>query len=247
MEEPKKAGRRFPLRLALWGVLLIAAAAAGVYIADRLLVAPQRDLKQKIEAQEREIARLQERNERLETYLKLLRYTERRARIEVLGQQYSESLQPVSRIRFTEVDAAGAPITVSREFTLAGLEVYIDTMTIRFEDHFVEQGDPLKGRSLMLFRRIFTSSMRPEEGHVLDRDGLPPEAYAERQAVTEFEKNLWLRFWELAGNEDLARKSGVRAIHGDAPYTRLEPNRVYHVTLRSTGEVSITPGAVLVP
>ncbi len=237
--------RKLPVRLALWGALLVGAAAAGIYVADQLLVAPQRDLKRQIEAQKREIARLEEQNERLETYIKLLRFTERRARIEVLDQQLNESGIPVSRIRFTEIDGAGAPVTVAREFTLTGLEVYIDTLTIRLEYHFVEQGDPLKGWALMLFLRIFTSGFRPEEGYVLDRDGLPPEVYAEQKASTDFEKNLWRRFWELAKDEDLARKNGVRAIHGDAPYTRLEHNKVYHVTLRSTGEVSITLGSTL--
>jgi len=237
--------RKLPVRLALWIVLLVGAAAAGIYVADQLLVAPQGELKRQIEAQKREIARLEEQNERLETYIKLLRFTERRARIEVLDQQMNETGVPVSRIRFTEIDGTGAPVTVAREFTLTGLEVYVDTLTIRFEDHFVEQGDPLKGRALMLLRRIFTSRMRPEEGYVLDRDGVPPEVYAEQKAASDFEKNLWRRFWELAKDEDLARANGVRAVHGDAPYTRLEPNKVYHVTLRSTGEVSITLGSTL--
>ncbi len=98
----------------------------------------------------------------------------------------------------------------------------------------------------MLFRRIFASRMRPEEGYVLDRDGLPPEVYAELKAAANFEKNLWRRFWEMAKDEELARKSDVRAIHGDAPYTRLEFNKVYHVTLRSTGEVGITIGTALI-
>ena len=57
---------------------------------------------------------------------------------------------------------------------------------------------------------------------------------------------LWpactLRFWEVANNETLAKERGVRAIHGDAPYMRMEPDRVYEVSLRSTGEVIITPG-----
>ncbi len=233
------------VRLALWLVLLVGVAAAGIYLADRLLIAPQRELQRQLEAQKLEIARLEEEKERLETYLKLLRFTERRARIEVLDQHVNDAGVPITRIRFTEIDATGAPVTAAREFTLTGQEVYIDTLAIKFEDHFVEQGDPLKGRALMLFRRIFTSQMRPEEGYVLDRDGQPPEVYAREKAPTDFERNLWGRFWELANNEDLARQAGVRAIHGEAPYTRLEPNRIYHVTLRSTGEVSITPGAQL--
>jgi hypothetical protein len=45
----------------------------------------------------------------------------------------------------------------------------------------------------------------------------------------------------------LARERGVRAIHGDAPYMRLEPERVYEICLRSTGEVIITPGTRMAP
>jgi hypothetical protein len=43
----------------------------------------------------------------------------------------------------------------------------------------------------------------------------------------------------------MAQERGVRAIHGDAPYMRLEPDRVYEICLRSTGEVIITPGTRL--
>jgi hypothetical protein len=128
---------------------------------------------------------------------------------------------------------------------LAGQEVYFDTLVIKFDDHFIEQGDPLKGQALMLFRRIFSSTMRAEDGFIIDPEGRPPEIYAERQAPSSFEKELWKRFWELANDENLAKEHGVRAIHGDAPYIRLEPDRVYEIWLRSTGEVIITPGTRL--
>ena len=138
-------------------------------------------------------------------------------------------------------------MTVARELTLPGQEVYFDTLVIKFDDYFIEQGDPLKGNALMLFRRIFSSTMRPEDGFVIDQQDQAPEIYAERQPPNSFEKNLWKRFWELANNEKLAKEHGVRAIHGDAPYMRLEPDRVYEVCLRSTGEVIITPGSRLAP
>jgi hypothetical protein len=67
----------------------------------------------------------------------------------------------------------------------------------------------------------------------------------QRHAPNEFEKDIWKRFWELANDDKLAKEHGVRAIHGDAPYMRMEPERVYEVLLRSTGEVIITPGTPL--
>jgi hypothetical protein len=145
------------------------------------------------------------------------------------------------------VDDAGKPVNASWELTLPGQEVYFDTLVIKFDDHFVEQGDPIKGSALMLFRRIFSSTMRAEDGFVIDKEGQAPEVYAERQKPSEFEKDLWKRFWDLANDEKLAKERGVRAIHGDAPYMRLEPDRVYEICLRSTGEVIITPGTRTAP
>lgn len=100
---------------------------------------------------------------------------------------------------------------------MPGADVYLDTLVIKFEDHCVEASDPLKGHALMLFRRVFSSSMRPEDGFAIDPQGQAPEIYAPGKA-----SNL-----------------------ENAPYLRRQPDRVYEVLLRSTGEVVITPGAVL--
>jgi len=127
MSQNGSKGRSLPMLLALWLALLVGAAAAGIYLADRLLIAPQRLLQRQIEEQKFEIARLEGEKQRLETYIKLLRFTERKARIEVLDQHPDEKGAPITRIRFTEIDAAGAPVTAAREFTLTGQEVYIDT------------------------------------------------------------------------------------------------------------------------
>jgi hypothetical protein len=239
--------RPFPFRSFVWSVVLVAVAATGIYLAYELVVKPQRALQDQISGQKETILKLEQDKQRLEAYLKILKRIDRRARIEVLRQAKDPQGNLQTTIRFTEVDDTGKPMSVSREMTLPGQEVYFDTLVIKFDDHFIEQGDPLKGRALMLFRRIFSSTMRPEDGFVIDIEGREPEAYAEQQASSGFEKELWRRFWELANDENLAKEHGVRAIHGDAPYMRMEPDRVYEICLRSTGEVIITPGTRLAP
>ena len=240
-------GRSFPIRLFVWSVVLVAVGAASVYLAYELVVKPQRALQDQIREQKESILKLEQEKQRLEAYLKILKHIDRRARVEVLQQAKDQQGNLQTTIRFTEVDDNGKPINLPRELTLPGQEVYFDTLVIKFDDHFIEQGDPLKGQALMLFRRIFSSTMRAEDGFVVDVEGQPPEVYAERQATNSFEKELWKRFWELANDEKLAKERGVRAIHGDAPYMRLEPDRVYELCLRSTGEVIITPGTRLAP
>jgi hypothetical protein len=242
-----RGGRHFPIRSFVWSVLLVAVAAASVYLCYELVVKPRLALQNQIREQSATILKLEQENQRLETYLKILKRIDRRARVEVLRQEKDQQGNLQTTIRFTEVDDSGKPINTSREFTLPGQEVYFDTLVIKFDDHFVEQGDPIKGAALMVFRRIFSSTMRAEDGFVIDKDGQVPEVYAERHAASEFEKDLWRRFWDLANDEKLAKERGVRAIHGVAPYMLVEPGRVYEICLRSTGEVIITPGTRMAP
>jgi len=238
-------GRHFPIQSFLWSVVLVGVAAVSVYLGYELVVIPRRALQDQIREQKETIVKLEQDKQRLEAYLKILTHVDRRARVEVLRQARDSEGNLQTTIRFTETDDTGKPISVSRELTLPGQEVYFDTLVIKFDDHFVEQGDPLKGQALMLFRRIFSSTMRAEDGFVIDPVGQPPEIYTGRQPPSSFEKELWKRFWELANDEKLAKEHGVRAIHGDAPYMRMEPDRVYEIALRSTGEVIITPGSRL--
>jgi hypothetical protein len=238
-------GRAFPIRSFVWSVVLVAVAAASVYLAYDLVVRPRQALQDQISEQKGTIIKLEQEKQRLEAFLKILKHIDRRARVEVLWQAKDPQGNLQTTIRFTEIDDSGKPINAFRDLTLPGQEVYFDTLVIKFDDHFIEQGDPFKGRALMLFRRIFSSTMRAEDGFVIDIEGQAPEAYTERQAPSGFEKDLWKRFWELANNEKMAQERGVRAIHGDAPYMRLEPDRVYEICLRSTGEVIISPGTRL--
>lgn len=231
----------------LSAIVLALVGSAGIYIAYETVVKPKQAMQEEIRHQQETITKLEQDKVRLEAFLRILKRIERRARVEVLKQDKDAHGNLQSTIRFTEIDDSGKPIAVFRDLTLPGQEIYFDTMVIKFDDHFVEQSDPLKGQALMLFRRIFSSTMRAEDGIPIDPVGQPPAIYAGKTAPSDFERDIWKRFWEIANNEQLAKEKGVRAIHGDAPYMRMEPDRVYEVALRSTGEVIITPGVRVVP
>jgi hypothetical protein len=227
----------------LWSVVLVAIGAASLYLTYEFVVKPRQAMLEQIATQKQTISSLEQENQRLAAYLKLLKHFDRRARVEVLRQAPDAKGVLLTTIRVTEIDDAGKPVSVAREMSLPGQEFYFDTLVIKFEDHFVEENDPLKGKALMIFRRVYSNTMKPEEGIVIDPEGRSPEIYAEQTSPNDFERELWKRFWELANNEALARQKGIRAIHGEAPYMRLEPGKVYEIHLRSTGEVAITPGA----
>lgn len=222
-------------------LLFVAAGAGGVYLVDQMVLAPGRALQRQLAERDAQIRALTERNQALEAAVRLLRHTERRARLVVLDQGPGSEGHVRTRVRFTELDSQGGSVGEPRELMLDGDEVYVDALVIKFEDTFVTAGDALKGKALLLFRRIFTDRRRPAEGDVLDREGQMPQSYAAERAPTAFERELWARFWELANDPEAAQKRGVRALHGEAVSTRLRKDRVYTITLRSTGELTIQP------
>jgi hypothetical protein len=244
-EEPMSSRRRFSFFAAFWSLVLVAVGAASLYLTHEFVIKPHRAMAREFAAQKEMISGLERDNERLETYLRLLKRFERRARVEVLRREEGPGGVPVTAIRIAEIDDEGKPVSAAREVALPGEEFYFDTLVIKFEDHFIEEDDPFKGRALMIFRRVFSNTMKPEDGVSLDVEGRAPQVYAAENAPSEFERDLWKRFWELANNEDLAREKGIRAIHGDAPFMQLVPGKVYEIHLRSTGEVVITPGATV--
>jgi hypothetical protein len=233
--------RPFPIRPTLLTALVVGVGAGGVYLADQLVLAPRRQLEAKV-------AKLESETLRLKTFLKLLEHTERRAQLEVISQTKDAAGETVNKLRFTELDPLGGVVGAQRELEIKGDEVYLDTLIIKFEDHFVEQSDPLKGNALLLFRRIFTNRVKPDDGFVLDKNGVPPEIYAGNTAPSPFERDLWTRFWKVANDEQLAKQAGVKAMHGQSVYGKLMPNMVYTLLMRSTGEMILpTPKATQSP
>ncbi|MGC9972800.1 MAG: hypothetical protein ABSE56_19630 [Bryobacteraceae bacterium] len=109
-----RTGRPFPIRLSVWSLVLVAVAAAGVYLAYELVVKPRRELQDQIREQKGTILKLEQDKQRLEAYLKILKHIDRRARVEVLQQANDQQGNLQTTIRFTEVDDTGKPIKLSR-------------------------------------------------------------------------------------------------------------------------------------
>ena len=80
------SGRHFPIRSFVGSVVLVAVAAASVYLSYELVVEPRRALQNQILEQKGTILKLEQDKQRLEAYLKILKHVERRARVEVLRQ-----------------------------------------------------------------------------------------------------------------------------------------------------------------
>jgi hypothetical protein len=132
---------------------------------------------------------------------------------------------------------------VKRSFSLPGDELYIDALVVQFDRAFVDVGDGLRGKSLLVFRRAFGDKQRPVDGVPLYTagEGSVPEIARVDAKPTAFEIELWERFWTYANDPKAAAAAGVRIAQGEAPHVRARAGQVYQLTLRSSGGLEIKP------
>jgi len=134
--------------------------------------------------------------------------------------------------------------SLRRSFVLPGEELYIDALVVQFDRAFVDEGDGLKGKSLLLFRRAFGDNQKPIDGVPLYRgsgDGPVPEVAQVDAAPGAYETQLWDRFWRYANDPKAAAEAGIRVAQGEAPHVKAMSGQVYQLTLRSSGGLEIKP------
>lgn len=192
-------------------------------------------LKTEVEAKTKEI-------EKLRTRLQLLKVDTRLARLDVVSLvPGAEGQPPTAKVRFTELSPAGEPLSAGKEFEFNSDLIYVDNWIVQFDDKFVEAADIDKGTSLCLFRRIFSDEQKPNDGFSLDEVGMRPQAYSRGGELSDFEKEIWSKFWDFANDKDKAEQMGIRAANGEAVSIKIRPNMSYMLQLRASGGLSIDP------
>jgi hypothetical protein len=142
---------------------------------------------------------------------------------------------------------------LSKSMTLVGDEVYVDALVVQFDRAFVDGADPLKGKSMLLFRRAFGDQQKPVDGvplFVQDPGQVVPERVKVDDQPGSYETKIWSSFWQLASDPDKAKAEGVRVAQGEAPHLKPVVGQVYKLTLRQSGGLEMTPripAAVLAP
>jgi hypothetical protein len=197
---------------------------------------------EEIDALRTSLAEKERRIARLDTALRLLKVDHRLAEIKVLEQTTDPASGEVaSVIQFVEVNDEGHPIDEPRAFRLRGDMVYVDYWVVKFDDKYVERADLDRSTSICLFRRIFGEHQEPGDGYVLDKVGSRPTAYARGGKMSDFERQIWDDFWNIANDPQRARQLGIRAAHGEAVSVQLRPGKTYRLELRASGGLTIAP------
>lgn len=197
---------------------------------------------EEIQSLNKDLAAKKREIERLSTAIRFLKVDHRVAQVDVLRQGPApETGELVTAISFVEVDGSGKEIEKPRVFTLEGNVLHLAALVIKFTDKYVEAGDPLRGTSLCLFKGIYGDKQPPERAYSLDPVGSRPAIYHSGQRMSDFETELWTKFWDYSNDAEKAEKAGVRAAHGLTLDQELRPGKRYKVLLRASDGLTIVP------
>lgn len=164
----------------------------------------------------------------------------RRAIVEILAQrELAGGL--ATDVRFIELDEAGRELG-RREYSIPGDVLFIDGWTARFPSASVAEGDPLRGSTIVLLRRLYSDRMNPADGHPIDTPGGIPDGYAAGER-SRFEQSIWRNFWRLASNADAAAAAGLRVAQGEAVYKRVRAGEAYELRVEAAGGMTLVPAA----
>ncbi len=191
-------------------------------------------------ALDRQVAQLLGDNEVLRQAVDRLTDERRVAELLVTDKSVGPDGVPRTTVLLEEYASDGHPLPPAR-FTLAGSEVHLDATAIRFDHGFVEANDPLRGRSIALFTRIYGDRQTPADGQVVDGPARIGEL--DRGAdprVTAFQTKLWGQFWHLADDPAYRHQMGVSVAGGQGVFFPADYDRLYTVTLQADGGLSVS-------
>ena len=225
------------MRSILRTIFLSVLAAAIVLSAGYLLMLDIKDRRiRELEAIEAEMRAIIAQKEAM---IERLGRSRRVAHLEVISQSLHPSTGRVETtdVAFIEVDDRGKELGRQR-FSVPGEMVFIDCWTVKFRSEDVAHGHPLRGRTLILFRSLFSERMAPRDGLAIDTPGSAPLGYAGSEPAI-FEQRIWQNFWEIAGDPSVAGQYGVRIAQGEVVYQRMKAGEAYELIVASAGGMNL--------
>ena len=155
-------------------------------------------------------------------------------------------------IKFLEYDVHGKPLK-PKYFTFKGNLIQFQTLVVRFDDRFIEQGHRLKGKSINLFLKAFVLDGKNTQEFVItplmenppqgkDKAELRyavPEGYRVGDPPNYFEREVWAHFWKYALDPEQRKKMGIKNAQIEAPGQVFVPGTIYTLILEHDGGLRI--------
>lgn len=199
-----------------------------------------------VDLKQREIQELKSLNQHIQSQLEAraamiarLNRSKRIAHVQILDQRIDSSEQITETdLVFVELDDAGSEIA-RQSITIPGNVLYIDAWTVKFKQEDVAEGHPLRGRTLVLLRRIYSDRLAPIDGIEIDTPGAVPSAYAVSE-FAEYQQQIWKHFWDIATDKELAANMGVKVAQGEAVYKPVRTGEVLELIVDAAGGMNLS-------
>lgn len=161
------------------------------------------------------------------------------AEVLVTGVNYDESSKKTyTTIKFLEYDTNNNSLK-PRYFTFPGNIIQFQSLVIRFEDIRVRRGDRFRGKSAYLFWKIFMLDGPNTQEYEITKAYEIPGGYKLEDKKDNFEKDLWVKFWEHALSPEKASKYGIKNAQIEAPGTMFMPGMLYTIKIEHDGGMRI--------
>ena len=119
-----------------------------------------------------------------------------------------------------------------------GRQIYFEALVIKFQTALVGEGDPSRGHSLAMFRRVYGDQQAPESAPDIDRASRPP--LDDPRDSDALHDRLWALFWKMTEDPAVAAQYGVRVAQSEAPSVRVEPGQFWQVSLDASGGLNLS-------
>jgi hypothetical protein len=141
-------------------------------------------------------------------------------------------------IKFLEYDTENHPLK-PKYFTFEGNIIQFQSLVARFDDVYVEKGDPLRGSSAYLFWKVFLLDGPNTQEYAITEMDEVPLGYKISGLASEFETEIWQDFWDYALNNPKDSQKGVKNAQIEAPGTKFVPGLLYTLKIEHDGGIRI--------
>ena len=141
-------------------------------------------------------------------------------------------------IKFLEYDVKGKPLK-AKYFTFKGNLIQFQTLVVRFDDKYVEEGHRLKGKSIFLFLKAFVLDGKNTQEMVITQAHEIPAGYKTSETPNYYEKEIWARFWKYALDPAERVRRGIKNAQIEAPGSVFIPGTIYTLVIEHDGGIRI--------
>lgn len=141
-------------------------------------------------------------------------------------------------IKFLEYDVKGKPLK-PKFFTFKGNLIQFQTLVVRFDDRYIEEGHRMKGKSLYLFLKAFVLDGKNTQEFEITPAEVVPDGYRVGDPPSTFEKGVWKRFWKYALDPQSRQRVGIKNAQIEAPGSVFVPGTIYTLVIEHDGGIRI--------